>query len=90
VGSQTALLDPATGLMSPAMALEVVGLAEIAELLDVSKDSVLNYTKRADFPEPLARLAAGPVWERRKVERWADRTLPLPQGRPRKDGKRKK
>jgi hypothetical protein len=72
------------------MALEkVVGLAEIAELLDVSKDSVLNYAKRADFPEPLARLAAGPVWERRKIEKWAAKTLPLQQGRPRGSGKSK-
>lgn len=61
---------------------EVVGLAEIAELLDVAKRTAWRYTQRDDFPEPLARLSAGLVWRREDVERWAGEHLPLPVGRP--------
>jgi hypothetical protein len=64
---------------------EVVGLAELAELLAVTKRTAARYTTRADFPEPLARLRSGPVWKRADVERWGKATLPLPRtGRPRK------
>jgi hypothetical protein len=40
---------------------------------------------RDDFPEPVGRLAAGRVWFRADVERWGRETLPLPEGRPRKE-----
>jgi hypothetical protein len=63
----------------------VVGLAEVAEMLQRDKDTVLAYSKRPDFPEPLARLASGPVWETRRIERWAAKVLPqIRPGRPRK------
>jgi predicted DNA-binding transcriptional regulator AlpA len=65
---------------------DLVGLAEIIEMLSVSKATAFKYTRRQDFPEPLGHIsAAGPVWLRRDVERWAKETLPLPQGRPRKE-----
>jgi predicted DNA-binding transcriptional regulator AlpA len=64
---------------------EVVGPDEIAQLLRVSKISVKRYTARDDFPEPLGRLASGRVWRRNDVLAWAERTLPLPPGRPRKE-----
>jgi predicted DNA-binding transcriptional regulator AlpA len=63
---------------------ELAGLDEIAQLLGVSKISAKRYTARDDFPEPLGRLAGGRVWRRRDVVKWAERTLPLPPGRPRK------
>lgn len=64
---------------------EVVGLAEIASMLGVTKRTVVRYSKRQDSPEPLARLSAGLVWRRADVEAWAERTLPLPRtGHPRK------
>jgi hypothetical protein len=66
------------GVMSP----ELAGLAEIAELLDVTKNTAMKYSRRADFPQPIDRLASGPVWRRTSVERWAKKTLPLPTGRP--------
>lgn len=69
--------------LSP-MAPELGGVAEIAEMLGVTKQTVLKYAGRPDFPEPLERLAAGPVWKRADVEAWAARTLPLPPGRPRR------
>lgn len=61
---------------------ELAGLAEVAELLEVTKRTALSYSRRPDFPEPLDRLAAGPVWRREDIEEWAARRLPLPRGRP--------
>ena len=60
----------------------LAGIAEIAELFGVSRHAAVRYTKRADFPEPLDRLAAGPVWLRKDVEKWGKNTLPLAPGRP--------
>jgi len=65
---------------------DLVGLIEIIDLLDVARATAFKYTRRDDFPEPLGHVsAAGPVWLRRDVERWAKETLPLPTGRPRKE-----
>jgi len=61
--------------------LQVVGLAEVAELLDVSKRTATRYTARPDFPEPAAELAMGPIWLRADVERWSSRS-PVRRGRP--------
>jgi predicted DNA-binding transcriptional regulator AlpA len=62
----------------------LVGLAEVAELLEVTKRTASAYTVRDDFPPPVQRLAATPVWRRDEVEAWAARTLPLRTGRPAK------
>ena len=51
--------------------MDLVGLAEIAEMAGVSRQAVTNWTARHDsFPEPLARLAAGPVWRRTDIAKW--------------------
>jgi predicted DNA-binding transcriptional regulator AlpA len=63
---------------------ELAGLSEIAEMLGVTTRTVQRYMERDDFPEPLGQIAAGRVWLRRDVQRWAKETLPLPTGRPRK------
>lgn len=68
----------------PVMSPELAGLAEIAEMLRVTKRTAWTYTQRHDFPEPLDRLASGPVWRRADVEAWAKASLPLPTGRPRR------
>jgi predicted DNA-binding transcriptional regulator AlpA len=64
------------------MSPELAGLAEVADMLDVSKRTASNYTQRTDFPEPIDRLASGPVWRRIDIEAWAAAHLPLPPGRP--------
>jgi predicted DNA-binding transcriptional regulator AlpA len=61
----------------------LAGLAEIAEILGVTKRSAQRYARRGDFPSPIERLAATPVWRRRDVEEWMRATLPLPRD-PRK------
>jgi hypothetical protein len=40
----------------------LVGVAEVAEMLGVSKSRVSTLSRRDDIPAPVAHLAAGPVW----------------------------
>ena len=62
----------------------MLGLAEIAEELGVSKQTASKYAGRKDFPPPLERLASGPIYRRADVLAWAKANLPLKPGRPRK------
>ena len=48
--------------------LDLVGVAEAAVILEVSKQRVIQLAARSTFPAPVARLAAGPVWHRSEVE----------------------
>jgi hypothetical protein len=64
--------------------LRLAGLAEVAELLGVSKRSASRYAQRSDFPEPIVRLAAGPIWNADDVETWAAKQPPFRPGRPRR------
>src|SRR5215207_5014425 len=49
----------------------LMGSSEIATLLGVSRQRVHQLAQREDFPVPVARLAAGPIWESADIERWA-------------------
>lgn len=53
------------------VALDLVGVAEIAEMLGVSRQRV-HQIARDDgaFPGPVAKLSAGNVWLRSDIERW--------------------
>jgi predicted DNA-binding transcriptional regulator AlpA len=62
----------------------LAGLAEVAELLGVTKRSASRYTRRPDFPEPLARLSSGPIWNAAEVEAWGGEHGPFRRGRPAK------
>lgn len=57
-------------------ALDVVGVHEIAALLDVSRQRAHQLTGDATFPDPAARLAAGPIWRTTDVARWIARHRP--------------
>jgi hypothetical protein len=81
-------MQPVTGIPSLPLSEKVVTLSTIAELLGCDRGTAWRYTRRPDFPPPLAELPIGKVRETRKVERWAEKTLPLQQGRPRKRRKR--
>ncbi len=49
----------------------LLGIAEIAEFAQVSKQAVSNWRLRYDhFPKPIQQLQSGPVWDREKVEAW--------------------
>lgn len=49
----------------------LVGLAEVAVLLGLSKPATVRRTQQSDFPAPLAELAAGPVWDRADIVAYA-------------------
>ncbi len=47
--------------------VELAGLSEVAQVLEVSKGQASNLVKGAGFPKPIQRLAAGPVWSKSDV-----------------------
>jgi hypothetical protein len=52
---------------------DLVGVAEIARLKGVGRTTVTQWAARRHrngFPEPVARLAMGPVYDRREIEAW--------------------
>lgn len=51
--------------------LDFVSASEIADRLGCSVGAVHQVRRRrGDFPLPLVRLAIGPIWSWREVERW--------------------
>lgn len=54
--------------------IPLAGIAEIAEILGVTKQRVTQLAKADGFPKPLDRIASGPVWRRTDIERWARET----------------
>ena len=74
------------------MKIELVGLTEAAELAGVSRQTIWNWKNFYEsFPQPIAELAAGPIWEKDAMLAWikshqeARKTL-----RPKKTKKRQK
>lgn len=52
---------------------ELMGTAEIAALLGVSRQRVLQLlSERDDFPRPAAVLTMGKVWAADDIRRWAE------------------
>jgi predicted DNA-binding transcriptional regulator AlpA len=54
--------------------MDLMGLAEIAELLGVSVQRVHQLAATEAFPGPVAELAAGRVWKRADIVKWAKAT----------------
>jgi len=64
----------------------VVGISEIARLLGVTPQRAGQITRdHTDFPEPVAALAAGRVWDAEAVKAWIAAHPDRPGGRPRKN-----
>jgi hypothetical protein len=61
---------------------ELLGVAELAQALGVSKQRISELTELGRFPAPVARLKAGPVWQRSAIARFV-RRWPRRAGRPR-------
>lgn len=53
------------------MSHHLMGVAEIAELLGVTRQRVHQLRQIEGFPAPARALAIGPVWESADIERWA-------------------
>jgi predicted DNA-binding transcriptional regulator AlpA len=51
--------------------LELMGIAEIADLLGVSTQRVDQLARQPGFPQPVAELKAGRIWRREEVVGWA-------------------
>jgi hypothetical protein len=49
---------------------KLAGLAEIAGLAGVSRQRASQLTAHPDFPEPVDRLAMGPVWRESDVTKF--------------------
>lgn len=49
----------------------LLGMAEIAEIAGVSRQSVVNWRSRhQDFPRPVLTLRMGPLFDRDEVSEW--------------------
>ncbi|MEK4427607.1 hypothetical protein [Solibacillus sp. FSL K6-1523] len=46
----------------------LVGLAEAADILGWDKRKVSTYIKRGSFPNPLKKLASGPIWTYKQID----------------------
>jgi hypothetical protein len=49
---------------------ELLGLAELARLFEMSKRATIDRTNEPGFPEPV-RLACGPIWRKEQIEEYA-------------------
>ncbi|WP_261556251.1 serine/threonine-protein kinase [Frankia tisae] len=61
------------------------GVTEVAEILGVSRQRVAKLRDRADFPDPIAEIAQGPIWDLDEIKEWGGSDLRLSSGRPRAD-----
>lgn len=63
----------------------IVGVKEIATELQVTPQAVSNWEQRrrtTGFPQPLKRLASGPVYDARAIYRWHRNYVPATGGAP--------
>lgn len=52
--------------------MNLLGLAEMADLFGVTKQVMTNWrSRKAGFPEPIAELKSGPVWSAEAITAWA-------------------
>jgi prophage regulatory protein len=51
--------------------VRLVGVREVGKLLGVSRQRADQLVRTKGFPDPIAELASGRVWERTSVVRWA-------------------
>ncbi len=56
------------------MTSHLMGAAEVAEMLKVSRQRVDQIARRyPDFPKPEVSLSVGRVWARAKIQAWVER-----------------
>jgi prophage regulatory protein len=51
--------------------LDLVGVTEIGQLLNVSRQRADQLTRVDGFPPPVGEISAGRIWRRSDVEAWA-------------------
>lgn len=84
LGITSAAVSPAPKESQP-----IMQLAELAAFFGVVKRTAWRYSLRDDFPPVFATLTTGKVWQRSAVEKWADKHLPFPLGRPPAKGRKR-
>ena len=52
----------------------VVALAELTQMLGVTKNRAMQVSKKSDFPAPVAELSVGRVWSYEAVLEFCERT----------------
>lgn len=62
---------------------DLIGVAELAKILRVSKQRASGLARIPDFPKPIARLASGPVWKKTAIARYIEH-WPRRPGRPKR------
>lgn len=51
--------------------IEYVGIAEVAEMAEVTPSAVCNWRERYDdFPDPIVDLHLGPVFDKKDITKW--------------------
>jgi hypothetical protein len=58
------------------------GVTEVAEILGVSRQRVAMLRRRPDFPDSIAEIAQGPIFNLDEVEGWAGVGVPPPNRPP--------
>lgn len=61
------------------------GVTEVADILGVSRQRVAKLRERNDFPDPIAEIAQGPIWDLDQIQAWRHSGLRLSSGRPRSE-----
>ncbi len=61
------------------------GVSEVADKLGISRQRIAELRVRPDFPQPVAELASGPIWDLDDIERWSASGLRRGPGRPNAD-----
>lgn len=64
--------------------VDLMGAAEVAAELGVTRQQAHRLAQRSDFPKPVAVLAAGKIWRGRDIRRWQSNHADRRPGRPEK------
>jgi hypothetical protein len=83
VGVEALSMEDLDRSIAESKAPDLVGVSELADLLKVSKQRISKISSAAEFPKPIAKLAAGPIWRKIAIARFAEAWERRP-GRPRK------
>jgi hypothetical protein len=63
-------VDGPVDLPAMELSLDLVGVAEAAELLGIGKAAFAGRRRHRSFPKPVADLRCGPVWLRAQIEHY--------------------
>ena len=83
IGVEALTIDEADRRLAEPAFPELVGIAEAAEYLGVSRQRASQLQTRQGFPAPVASLRSGPVWRKGDLSRFAE-TWSRQAGRPKR------